>query len=216
MADSKALFNNKNKIRISDLDVELSSAITNGLLTEEDRRKLNSLTSDGSATKVNNPIDINLNGNIISYDGSEKRTIDINPDTIGASKVSHNHDDRYSKSDHEHNYAGSDTPNGIANSAKRLNHPISISIKGAVEGSVTGNDDTVLEVNTTVNHEHNYAGSDVPGGVANSAKRLSAPIKINLTGAVTGTVDMDGSENVEIETSFNSSNFPEVLDGNLK
>lgn len=42
------------------------------------------------------------------------------------------------------------------------------------------------------NHKHNYAGSDSPGGVANSANKLETPRTIN-------GVEFDGTKNIEIE-----------------
>ncbi|WP_140396380.1 hypothetical protein [Gordonibacter sp. An230] len=49
-------------------------------------------------------------------------------------------------------------------------------------------------------HTHTYAGSDTAGGAAKRAEKLETPRTITLTGAVTGTVEFDGSENVIIPT----------------
>lgn len=51
-------------------------------------------------------------------------------------------------------------------------------------------------------HTHNYAASSTPGGAANAAIKLSALRTINLTGAVTGSVAFDGSNNVTMNTSL--------------
>lgn len=205
MADSQALFNDKNKIRMVDLDVELSNTLKSGLITEEDRKKLNSLSSDGGTSKIDNPLEIIVNGSSTVYDGSTSKTIEINTDTIGAATK-----------DHDHNYAAADEAGGAANSAKKLDHNITINIKGAVTGSANTDGSSDLDINTTVTHEHNYAGSEFPMGPANSAKKLTAPVRVNITGAVTGSATTDGSTNILIETSFDQTSFPEVLDANLK
>ena len=49
-----------------------------------------------------------------------------------------------------------------------------------------------IDLKSNSNHEHNYAASNTPGGVANSAVKLNTPVTIN-------GVDFDGSKNIIIE-----------------
>lgn len=49
-----------------------------------------------------------------------------------------------------------------------------------------------IDLKSNSNHEHNYAASNTPGGVANSAVKLNTPVTIN-------GVDFDGSKNITIE-----------------
>lgn len=50
---------------------------------------------------------------------------------------------------------------------------------------------TALNDKAEKNHEHNYAGSDISGGSANSAKKLETPRKIN-------GVDFDGTKDIRV------------------
>lgn len=50
---------------------------------------------------------------------------------------------------------------------------------------------TAINNKANQNHTHNYAGSDVSGGVANSAKKLSTPRKIN-------GIDFDGTKDIRV------------------
>lgn len=52
-------------------------------------------------------------------------------------------------------------------------------------------------------HEHSYAGSQAPGGAADSAVKLETERAITLKGAVVGTVTFDGTQDVEIDVSSN-------------
>ena len=69
----------------------------------------------GSATKVNNNLTIKLNGgstegtNLFTFNGSAAKTVNVTPNSIGAAASSHTH-----------NYAGSGSAGGTANSAARL------------------------------------------------------------------------------------------------
>lgn len=82
----------------------------------------------------------------------------------------HKHTD-YALVNHTHQYAGSESVGGAANSAVKLVTPINITLTGAVSGSLLQFDGSKsVTINTTVNHTHNYAGSSSPGGAANSVK----------------------------------------------
>ena len=74
----------------------------------------------GSANKVNNALSIQLNGgDATTFDGSAAKSIDITPAGIGASA-----------SGHTHNYAGSSSAGGAANSANKVNNNLVIKING--------------------------------------------------------------------------------------
>lgn len=85
------------------------------------------------------------------------------------------------KSDHTHNYAGSSTPGGAANSVK-TNIVIKLN-DGNTEGTnlFTYNGSSAKVINITPasigasasDHTHNYAGSSSAGGAANSAVKLA-------------------------------------------
>lgn len=89
-----------------------------------------SSSAGGSATsseKVNNALTIQANGTSLgSFDGSSAKTFNITASGIGAATSSHTH-----------NYAGSSSAGGAATSAEKLSNPITISIIGDVENTVT-------------------------------------------------------------------------------
>lgn len=58
--------------------------------------------------------------------------------------------------------------------------------------------DGALAGKSPVGHTHSYAGSDEPGGAADSAKRLEAARTVTFTGAATGSFSFDGSEDVTV------------------
>ena len=81
----------------------------------------------GSASKVNNALTIQANGTSLgSFDGSSAKTFNITASGIGAATSSHTH-----------NYAGSSSAGGAATSAEKLSNPITISVIGDVENTVT-------------------------------------------------------------------------------
>lgn len=57
--------------------------------------------------------------------------------------------------------------------------------------------------NALKDHEHNYAGSQTPGGAANSAVKLEDARDIEITGAVSGTASFDGTKNITIDVTNN-------------
>ena len=59
-----------------------------------------------------------------------------------------------------------------------------------------------LDGKANANHTHNYAGSNSVGGPANTALRLQTARAIQLTGAITGTANFDGSTNIQINTTL--------------
>jgi hypothetical protein len=76
------------------------------------RTATNAKESEHAATadeayKVSNKLSIKVKDTITEFDGSKAESITVDCDTIGAATK-----------DHTHNYAGSDTPGGAANSAK--------------------------------------------------------------------------------------------------
>ena len=105
----------------------------------------------------------------------------------------------YPPSTHTHNYAGSSSAGGAANSAVKLQTARTISLGGDASGSTTfdgsGNvtinvaikDDshshtianvdglqTALDGKAASSHTHNYAGSSSAGGAANSANQINS------------------------------------------
>ena len=106
-------------------------------------------------------------------------------------------------SSHTHNYAGSSSAGGAANSVKA-----SLIVKlngGTTEGTnmFTFNGGTAKTINITpsaigaaaASHNHNYAGSSSAGGAANSAVKLTTARTIN-------DVSFDGSKNIQLTSMY--------------
>ena len=164
-------------------------------------------TYDGSAAKTiniptsgstNESLVVKLNGgttegtNMFTFNGSADKTINITPSSIGAAAASHTH-----------NYAGSSSAGGAANSVKA-----SLVVKlnsGTTEGTnmFTFNGGTAKTINITpssigaaaASHTHNYAGSSSAGGAANSAVKLTTARTIN-------DVSFDGSKNIQLTSMY--------------
>ena len=98
-------------------------------------------------------------------------------------------------------------------SASKLATARNIAISGAVTGNANFDGSGNINISTSVNHSHNYAGSSSVGGVANSAAKLATARNIALTGAVTGNANFDGSGNISIDTSVNHSHSYLPLSG---
>ena len=97
---------------------------------------ISSTDTDTKYDSLKNPYALTLQFNGVTeqiYDGSSAQTLDITPDAIGAAESMHTHDDKYyteteidtklagkAESNHEHNYAGSASAGGSANSAVKL------------------------------------------------------------------------------------------------
>ena len=78
-----------------------------------------SLSGNAStATKLQTARTITIGNQGIEFNGSANISFDLG--TIGAATSDHNHDSTYSKTDHTHNYAGSDSAGGAATSAVKL------------------------------------------------------------------------------------------------
>lgn len=76
-----------------------------------------------SANKVNKSLTIQANGtSLASFNGSSAKTVNITPSNIGAAASSHTH-----------NYAGSSSAGGAANSANKVNNQLNIVLK-AIQG----------------------------------------------------------------------------------
>ena len=58
-----------------------------------------------------------------TYDGSAAKEVNITPAAIGAAAASHSHSG-YAPTNHTHNYAGSSSAGGPANSAKKVDVPV--------------------------------------------------------------------------------------------
>jgi len=138
----------------------------------------NALTIKGNGTKLDD------------YDGSEAVEINITPANIGAAASSHGTHVSYSttapkangtasagsastvaRSDHVHPLQT--TISGNAGSASKLNSAVTISLTGAVTGSVEFDGSANVSLATTANHTHSYAGSSSAGGAATSANKLN-------------------------------------------
>ena len=93
-------------------------------------------TASGETSK---PLIIKLNNgtvedtNLFTYDGGRDKTINITPSSIGASDSSH-----------AHNYAGSNSPGGAANS---VSSPLLISLNGVSQGNYDGS--SIKTINIT-------------------------------------------------------------------
>ncbi|MDM8130095.1 hyaluronate lyase N-terminal domain-containing protein [Clostridium butyricum] len=96
--------------------------------------------------------------------------------------------------------AKTDVGLGNVDNTSDANKPISTAVQTALDGKANNS------------HTHNYAGSSSAGGAATSAltctgnsataSKLATARTIALTGAVTGSVNFDGSGNVSLATTF--------------
>lgn len=156
----------------------------------------------GPANSTKGSLTLNVNGTKYGFDGSTNKEVALNPNTVGASPAGHTH-----------NYAGSSSPGGAANSTKAS---IVITLNGGVsEGTnkFTFDGSTAKTINITPSsigasgsaHTHNYAGSSSPGGAATSALKWTTARTITLSGFVSGSVSIDGSANVTLNTSIADS-----------
>ena len=144
-----------------------------------------SSSAGGAANSVKSALTIQFNGTTkATFNGSAAATVNITPSAIGAAAASHTH-----------NYAGSSSAGGAANSVKtslivRLNG-------GNTEGTnkFTFNGSAAKTINitpgsigaATSSHTHNYAGSSSAGGAANSANRVPVPVGTVLFATSTST-----------------------------
>lgn len=172
---------------------------------------------DTKPSPIKNPYPLTIKGNgttLGTYDGDEPIEIDIDYSDVGAAAASHGTHVTYSTSTPSANIAGGSagsastvarsdhahplqtTISGNAGSANKLNTAITIALSGAVTGSVAFDGSANIEIATTVNHTHNYAGASSSGGPATSANALNINSQI-------------GSTNTPV--FFNSSGVPEVI-----
>ena len=96
---------------------------------------------------------------------------------------------------------------GINAGAINLNGYVKPSQGGALNPNDTlnqafGKIEVNLDGKANANHTHNYAGSNSVGGPANTALRLQTARTIQLTGAITGQANFDGSTNIQINTTL--------------
>lgn len=162
-----------------------------------------------TALKLTNPYTFNITGDgsgSVTMDGSKAVTLSINI------PKAHN------------NYAAANTDLGSAISADKLTTARTITLTGAVTGSVSFNGTANVIINTAVNHTHSqysltshnhdsvysklnhthsYAGSTSAGGNANAAVKLVTARKITLSGAVTGNATFNGTADITISTTVN-------------
>ena len=155
-------------------------------------------------SKLPNPKALTVNGNgtfIGSYDGTEEKTIDITPASIGASATGHKH----TKSEITDMPTTMVNPNGLVvklNGGKEEDKTM-FTYTGATAKSV---DITPAGIGAaTAKHGHKYAGSESDGGPADSAKQLTNPRKISLTGGATGSISTDLSADASIEVAVDGT-----------
>jgi hypothetical protein len=178
----------------------------------------------GSADKVNNALTISLNGKSQGdYDGSEAKNINITPATIGAAVLSHGVHVSYSTSEpaangtasagsastvarSDHVHPAQTSVSGNAGTADKLATPRTITLTGAVVGTMEFDGSDNASMTTTIIGDYT-TGDDLAKGylgiqdTAVAAKKLSTARKIELTGPITGSATFDGSEDIQIETS---------------
>ena len=146
-----------------------------------------------SANKVNSSLAIKLNGgategtDLFTFNGAAAKTVDITAAGIGAAA-----------SDHTHNYAGSSSAGGAANSV--ANNMVVKLNGGSTEGTnlFTFNGSTAKSINITASaigaaassHTHNYAGSSSAGGAAMSANKVNSSLSISVNGGTTEDTDL--------------------------
>ena len=140
-----------------------------------------SSSAGGPANSVKANMVVKLNNgttegtNMFTFNGSTAKTINITAASIGAVSGSHTH-----------NYAGSSSAGGPANSVK-ANMVVKLN-GGTTEGAnqFTFNGSAAKSVNITASsigaaassHTHNYAGSSSPGGAATSANKVNSTLTI--------------------------------------
>ena len=129
------------------------------------------MSGSASADKLASARTITIGNKSNSFNGTGNIAFTLSD--IGAATSGHNHDSVYSKTSHTHNYAGSDSAGGVANSAAKLSTARNITI-----GNKSNNFDGTGNISfaladigaATSGHTHNYAGSSSAGGAANSVK----------------------------------------------
>lgn len=93
-----------------------------------------------TASKVKNTLTIQGNGtSLATFDGSSAKTVNITAANVGAATSSHTH-----------NYAGSSSAGGAANSAAKLSTARTISLTGDVTGSTTFDGSANKSIRVTV------------------------------------------------------------------
>jgi len=118
----------------------------------------------GLPTSLKNPyaLTVKTNGTTAAtYDGSAAKEVNITPAAIGAAAKSHSHSG-YAPTSHTHNYAGSSSAGGPANSAKKVDFPVG-TVLWTTSSSATffsstcggtwevlGNIDTIINSSTTL------------------------------------------------------------------
>ena len=138
----------------------------------------------GPANSVQSSMSISLNGgdtedtDLFTFDGSEDKTINITPASIGAATSGHTH-------------AGTEVTGLTANRALVSNSSGQLVVSavtstelGYLDG-VTSAIQTQLNNKAASNHTHNYAGSSSVGGAATSANQVNSDLVIRLNGGTT-------------------------------
>ena len=127
-------------------------------------------------------------------------------------------------STHTHNYAGSSSAGGAANSAVKLATARTITLGGDASGSVSfdGSSNVTLNVNVVDDsHNHTIANVDglqdaldgklASGGTAAAANKLATARTITLTGDATGSTTFDGSANVSIAVTVTDASHAHTI-----
>ena len=154
--------------------------------------------------KLATPRTITLNGDVtgsFEFDGSEDTQLETTLNVTSIENANH-----------------SNTSDNciLSESTVRLQTPRTITLSGDVTGSVEFDGSNDVECNTTVNINNvenaNHANSaDVATSAINSdnsstSNKLKTKRTINLVGAVQGSVEFDGSDNVDLITTSNINN----------
>lgn len=116
-------------IAISANAIPLASQSVDGKMSKTDKKNLDTLSIkvadlEEQMDSLNDGVTGDLTGLISRVDTAEKNITTITGQVSslekGKSDINHNHDSVYSKSGHTHNYAGSSSAGGAANSAVKL------------------------------------------------------------------------------------------------
>lgn len=110
---------------------------------------------------------------------------------------------------HTHNYAGSSSAGGAANSANKLTTARTIALTGSVTGSGIFDGSGNLSIATTTNHNHDdryYTESEMN-------TKLNAKLNTSLKGAASGLAELDA--NGRVPTSQLPSYVDDVIEGYL-
>ena len=167
-----------------------------------------SLSGNAStATKLQTARTITIGNQGVEFNGSANISFDLG--TIGAATSDHNHDSTYSKTDHTHNYAGSSSAGGVANSAAKLATARSLTIgnKGKTFDGSADVSWTLSEIGAAASsHTHTVVNRTmVTTPIYNASTGILIDFNLNVQSGVMAIIKLYGnsySANPPIEAIY--------------